>query len=190
MKREYKLKTGNRDLNLSSNQINIIKNKFRLLRDTSDTFKAIYRLSVIGIIDDYTVDYNSKTITATLSKKDDSKYKEKLKNYIGPYTSNEEKMKIPDELLFYEGESIIQKCCGYLINFVYSKIAKKRLEAINAMESAIKTGLNSGNFEEFVNTYFEWFMTTFLFRSSAKSQNVAPSIMVMILNMSCFRQTF
>jgi len=154
LKKVYKKKTGY-EFNFSTDQKIIINNKYKFLRDTSDTFKAIYRLSVIGIIDDYTVDYKSKTIMATLSKKDDSQYIENLMKYIGRYTSIEEKMKIPEEILTFKGDSIVQKCCGYLIHFVYSKIAKKRIEAINAMESAIKTGLNYGNFEEFVNTYFD-----------------------------------
>jgi ATP-dependent DNA helicase RecQ len=53
------------------------------------------------------------------------------------------------------GETIIQKCLAVLVDFVYDKIAKKRLESINVMEQAIRTGINGGNFEEFINTYFD-----------------------------------
>ena len=38
---------------------------------------------------------------------------------------------------------------------MYSKIAKKRKEAIDLMEFAINTGINNGDFEEYINTYFD-----------------------------------
>ena len=125
------------------------------IRNEQDTFKAVYRLSVIGIIDEYEIDYNSKNIIATIIKKPDTYYVESLQNYIGRYVSAEEKSCVPEQILASKGNTIIQKCCGFLANFVYSKIAAKRLEAINVMESAIVSGLNNGNFEEFVNTYFD-----------------------------------
>lgn len=151
---EYWKKTnGNFDFNTS--QIERISSWFYQVRDQSDTFKAIYRLSVIGVVDDYEVDYRTKSITATISKKKDEDYINLLKNYVGRYVSTEEKNKVPGQIDAFRGESIIQKCCGYLADFVYTKIAAKRLEAINVMESAIQSGLNDGNFEEFVNTYFD-----------------------------------
>mgnify|MGYP004069996397 CR=1 FL=1 len=67
---------------------------------------------------------------------------------------------VTDEIRDFRGDTIIQKCCGYLVEFVYSKIAAKRLEAINVMEAAIQNGLDGGDFEGFVNTYFDSKFTT------------------------------
>lgn len=39
-----------------------LKKRFLQIRNEEDTYKAIYRLSVIGIIDDYTVNYHAKWI--------------------------------------------------------------------------------------------------------------------------------
>ena len=151
---EYWKKTkGNFDFNKS--QVERISSLFFQIRDQSDTFKAIYRLSVIGIVDDYEVDYRTKTITATISKKQDENHISFLKKYVGRYVSTEEKNKVPDQIDEFRGDTTIQKCCGFLADFVYSKIAAKRFEAINVMESAIQSGLNDGDFEEFVNTYFD-----------------------------------
>ncbi|MBL0079875.1 MAG: hypothetical protein IPP53_12450 [Bacteroidetes bacterium] len=44
-------------------------NLFTKNQNEEDTYKAIYRLSIIGVVDDYTVDYNSKTISPHISKK-------------------------------------------------------------------------------------------------------------------------
>lgn len=151
----------NQNYNFSENQIEQISRWFYQIRDEQDTYKAIYRLSVIGIIDEYEVDYNSKNIIATISKRPDDFYTkndpktDNIVSYMGKYVSAEEKSRLPEQILASQGNTVIQKCCGFLANFVYSKIAAKRLEAINVMESAILSGLNNGNFEEFVNTYFD-----------------------------------
>jgi len=154
LKSAYKKKTM-KNLTIDNNFQKFIKDNYLKIRNEQDTFKAVYRLSVIGIIDEYEIDYNSKNIIATIIKKPDTYYVESLQNYIGRYVSAEEKSCVPEQILASKGNTIIQKCCGFLANFVYSKIAAKRLEAINVMESAIVSGLNNGNFEEFVNTYFD-----------------------------------
>jgi|APSaa5957512535_1039671.scaffolds.fasta_scaffold09228_2 superfamily II DNA helicase RecQ len=151
---EYWKKTNN-NFEFSDTQIVHISKLFPQIRDQSDTFKAIYRLSVIGVVDDYEVDYRTKTITATISKKKDEDHINFLKKYVGRYVSTEEKNKVPNQINEFRGDTAIQKCCGFLADFVYSKIAAKRFEAINVMESAIQSGLNNGDFEEFVNTYFD-----------------------------------
>ncbi len=145
----------NQNYNFSETQINQLSIWFYQIRDEQDTYKAIYRLSVIGLVDEYEVDYNSKNIIATIVKKSDSSCIESLTNYIGRYVSAEQKLRVHEQILASQGNTVIQKCSGFLANFVYSKIAAKRLEAINVMESAIQSGLNNGNFEEFVNTYFD-----------------------------------
>ena len=45
-----------------------IQKLFMRIRNEEDTYKAIYRLSIIGVIDDYTVDYNSKPLRQQLPK--------------------------------------------------------------------------------------------------------------------------
>ena len=147
-------RAANQNINFSQNQIDQISNWFFQIRDEQDTFKAIYRLSVVGIIDEYEVDYRSKSIIATIIKKPDDSYVKSLTNYIGRYVSKEEKLRKPGEILASQGNTIIQKCCGFLAEFVYSKIAAKRLDAIDSMEHAIKTG-NNDDFEKYVNLYFD-----------------------------------
>jgi len=160
LQRAFKKKTK-KDLAIDTNLQKFIKDNYLKIRNTQDTFKAVYRLSTIGVIDDYEVDYNSNSIKTTISKKPDEFYIKDDKNtkniiyYIGKYVSAEEKSRVPEQIRSSQGNTVIQKCCDFLANFVYSKIAAKRLEAINVMESAIVSGLNNGNFEEFINTYFD-----------------------------------
>jgi len=134
----------------------VLKELFNQIRNDQDTYKAIYRLSVIGLIDDFVIDYNAKSITVIISKKDEQSYVDNLTEYIGRYVSAEEKSRTPDLIKTAEGSSIIQKCCSYLVGFVYEKIAAKRKEAINVMESTIQAGVgNDKLFADLVHSYFD-----------------------------------
>lgn len=129
-----------------------IQSLFEKVRDQSDTFKAIYRLSVIGAIEDYEVDYNSKIITAWIRKLSDDEYIKNLQEYVAKYETPEEAKKVPDIITKRQrGDTILQRCCGYLVEFVYRRIAARRREAITVMESAIL----SPQFQEYVNSYFD-----------------------------------
>lgn len=140
-----------RSQRLSEEQKTKLKRFFYQIRGEQETFRAIYRLSVIGVIDDYKVDYNSKSILATARKKEDSEYLENVVAYIKRYVAPERAKRVQAEILQTKGNSVIQKCCAYLTSFVYETIEKKRKEAIDVMENAIR----SPNFTEHVNHYFD-----------------------------------
>ena len=129
---------------------------FTQIRNEEDTYKAIYRLSIIGVVDDYTVDYNSKTISAQISKKPQGHYTLKLKEYLLQYNSPEKTDEKLERLPFYKGNTEIQKCLGFLIKFVYEETAIQRKTAIDAMEEACIIGLEengSQKFKEFIDLY-------------------------------------
>lgn len=133
-----------------------IESLFTQIRNEEDTYKAIYRLSIIGVVDDYTVDYNSKTITATITKKLQGHYTQKLKEYLLQYNSPEKTDEKLERLPFYKGNTEIQKCLGFLIKFVYEETAIQRKAAIDAMEEACIIGLEdngSHKFKEFIDLY-------------------------------------
>ena len=64
-------------------------------RDKNDTEKAIYRLSILGIVRDYTVDYNANSFTLTLERRSKEEIVESIRRYMRLYYSEvrtEEKM--------------------------------------------------------------------------------------------------
>ena len=125
--------------------------------DKADKEKAIYRLSTLGVVDDYTIDFNAKTFVLEVTKKADDTYKEYLRNYIKTYYSDVKANEAIAPVDSYKGETTLQKCLGFLIDFVYREIVKKRFEAINTMKMACYEGLKeNGNqpFKEFVDLYF------------------------------------
>lgn len=131
------------------------KRMLHRIRDDQSTFKAVYRLSLIGAIDDYHVDYKARLIVAAITRHEDNYYQNHLKTYLSKYYAAEKVESIIATLPKRKGKSFLQKCLNALVEFVYQEIAEQRKEAISAMEEACKIGLSSGgeHFEEFVMLY-------------------------------------
>lgn len=126
-------------------------------RVKADTDKAIFRLASIGIVDDYTVDYNKKSYTLIITKKSDDEYKEQLGVFMRKYYSAnrvETELKKVDD---FKGDTILQKCLTFLTKFVYEEIEAKRLRSIEDMILACNEGLKENGNEElkdFIYLYF------------------------------------
>jgi len=74
-------------LNHLDEEIERIKKLYYSPRNKADTDKAVFRLLSIGIIDDYTVDYNSNCYKIQILKKTDDEYIERLKVFMRKYYS-------------------------------------------------------------------------------------------------------
>jgi len=126
-------------------------------RKKPDTDKAIFRLSSIGIIDDYTVDYNAKCYKIRTLKKTDYEYKEQLAIFMRKYYSaNRVKTEI-EKVDKAKGDTILQKCLSFLTDFVYKEIEAKRLRSIEDMILACEIGMQENGNEElkdFIHLYF------------------------------------
>jgi len=156
LEKQFEKANNRKTISIPENIKLTIENLFTQIRNEEDTYKAIYRLSVIGVVDDYTVDYNSKTISAHITKKPNGHYTQKLKEYLLQYNSPEKTDEKLERLPFYKGNSEIQKCLGFLIKFVYEETAIQRKAAIDAMEEACIIGLEengSQKFKEFIDLY-------------------------------------
>jgi hypothetical protein len=125
-------------------------------RQKHDTDKAIYRLFLIGVIDDYTIDYAGHFYTVIFSKKLDELYKEYLKHYIDKFYPPKRVAEILNQIDERKGETEIQRILNYLIEFLYEEIAKKRRESILVMKELCRIGLKEGNIamKTFIHLYF------------------------------------
>ena len=156
LEKQFEKANDRQAISIPENLKPTIGNLFTQIKNEEDTYKAIYRLSIIGVVDDYTVDYNSKTISAHITKKPNGHYIQKLKEYLLQYNSPEKTDEKLERLKFYKGNTEIQKCLGFLIKFVYEETAIQRRAAIDAMEEACIIGLEengSQKFKEFIDLY-------------------------------------
>ncbi len=128
-------------------------------RDKVDTEKAIYRLSTIGIVDDYTVNFSSNTFTLFGKKKLDKAYEENLKTYLLKYYSEKTTNIRLGSLNDISEPTSIRKSLNFLVNFVYDNIRSKRLQAIKDMKSACKQSIEKGIdgsvwLKDYIDLYF------------------------------------
>lgn len=104
--------------------------------------KALYRMSCIGIVDDFTQDYNKKRFRVVTKRKLDGEYYDGLEQFLMRYYSEirakEERQKVPE----YKGDNEIHKCLGYLTGFIYEKIEVKRKRAIDDIRSFCVLGID------------------------------------------------
>ncbi len=112
-----------------------------LLSET-DLSKAIYRMCCINLIDDFTQNHNERTFRVVIERKSDGAYYEGLKNFFMRYYLEARASKLLEDVPKYKGQNEIEKCLGYLTEFIYSKIAVKRKRAIDDMRLFCIQGLD------------------------------------------------
>lgn len=108
----------------------------------ADIAKAIYRMCVIGLIDDFTQDYVTKTFRILSTRKKDGMYYERLKEFLMRYYSEERAENEVEKATMRKGGNEIHKCLGYLTEFIYDKVASKRRRAIDDMRNFCLVGID------------------------------------------------
>jgi len=155
--KNVKEKLNNIEIEADENDLETLKQLYYSPRKKPDTDKAIFRLSSIGIIDDYTVDYNKNCYKLRILKKTDDEYIEHLKVFMRKYYSANRVESEIENVFTAKGDNILQKCLSFLTDFVYKEIEAKRLRSIEDMILACEIGMqNNGNEElkDFIHLYF------------------------------------
>jgi len=150
--------------------------------------KALYRLRLLGLVQDYTLDYKAKHFEVTAAAQTDQQLIANLQHYIGRYKVREVVDKIPDAVNQEPGATILGKCCSYLLRFVYEEIEKKRRAAIRTMvEVARKAAeLESGEEQDaFVRNELRSYLEKSPFTDAllALAQRIEPSEWLRVLNL-------
>lgn len=147
----------NIEIDTDESNLEALKQLYYSPRKKPDTDKAIFRLSSIGIIDDYTVDYNKNCYKIRILKKTDDEYIEHLKVFMRKYYSSNRVESEIKNVYTAKGNSILQKCLSFLTDFVYKEIEAKRLRSIEDMILACEIGMQENGNEElkdFIHLYF------------------------------------
>ena len=107
--------------------------------------KAIYRMCIIGLIDDFTEDYAQKTFRITTVCQDESHYYDYLSQYYRKYYSEDRVDIMIDEVKqMAVKEGVIMACLKHLTSFIYRSIADKRARGILDMEQFCNMAINPG----------------------------------------------
>lgn len=134
-----------------------LRRNYSRIREEQDTYKAVHRLCLLGVVEDYTIDYGARTLTLLLAPRpaSDQHYLDRLEEYFRRYTTATNARQLCEQTRLREkGESLLEKCLGQILDFTYSEIAAKRRQAILEMEGACRNGLKGEDLSEFFDLYF------------------------------------
>lgn len=143
--------------------------------------KAIYRMCCVGIIDDYTRDYTTQQFRIVTKRRSDEEYFNQLKTFLMRYYTEERADLEMRNAFNYKGQNAMQKCLGYITEFVYSKIATKRERAIRDMETFCEQAVNSPDNwletnEELKDFIYYYFNSKFAREDYVTEENVPYSL--------------
>ena len=106
--------------------------------------KAIYRMCIIGLIDDFTEDYAKKTFRITTICQDESLYYDYLGQYYRKYYSEDRvDIMINEVKQMAVNDGVIMACLKHLTSFIYRSIADKRARGILDMEQFCNKAISS-----------------------------------------------
>lgn len=114
---------------------------FETVRDQEDTLRAVHRMSLVGMVDDFILLYREDLIRAEIHKRREQDYIEKLQQYLGQYLSPEDSSQVPEEVLGKDEPTPVRRCLSRLVDFVYDRIKRKRRVAIDNMQRALDDGV-------------------------------------------------
>lgn len=141
------------------NQLKVIH--YSDIQDKTKKEKAIYRLSLLNVVSDYTVDYVGNNFEVSFQKKTDESVFDGLHNYIfkyEPITKDELREKV-NEL---KDSNLTARCLRYLIYWIYDNIAYERRQALKGIADLCRDYKNSEDFKRKIIAYFEVNEVTFL----------------------------
>lgn len=121
-----------------------LKENYTKIRNSSDTQRAVYRLNISGIIDDYVIDYVGGLIEVRFRAKSDKEYRDNFKNYLRRYLGIETTKEWLSNIDLIEDESMLKKVLYVLIQFIDSEISDKRKRSIDYMKELCEVFLSEG----------------------------------------------
>jgi len=114
------------------------KSAFWKIRNSLDTQKAIYRLTILGVVDDYTIDYAKDMAILYFSAKQPGTYIENYKAYLKKYVGEETLSKRIQQLTQINEATELRKCLYNLVVFFEETITEKRFAAAKYMNDIIE----------------------------------------------------
>ena len=106
--------------------------------------KAIYRMCIIGLIDDFTEDYRNEEFRIVTIRQEESQYYDYLRQYYRKYYSEDRvDVMINEVKQMAANDGVIMACLKHLTSFIYRSIADKRARGILDMEQFCNMAISS-----------------------------------------------
>lgn len=136
--------------------------------DHTKVEKALYRLSILGVVSDYTLDHNARQFEVEVVPRSDEFVKSALLDYFERYKTPEYRSFASQRIELSKGQTVLEKCIRIMLEFVYEEIEKKRRQAILNMAEAVETSSDGESFRNQLMVYLEESKFTQLLMEMAK----------------------
>ena len=136
LKTNYK-RTHGKAITFSTQQTDDLKELFKQVRQEQDTFKIIYRLSILGVVKDYTIDYGAKSINAICQNQTAEDIYQNLYTHFKRYYPENYVTSLMQNARNGGQRTALRNCINTLIDFTYDNVFSKRETALNNMADTI-----------------------------------------------------
>ncbi len=119
--------------------------------------KAIYRLSLLGVIADWTTDFVTHFEVEFVSL-DEKHIIKSVSNYIAKYEPDTD---VKQEIEKYNG-NYLEKSISYLLNWIFENIVYNRKQALKTLSDWCTEFKDSESFKRRIDSYFKITETTFV----------------------------
>ncbi len=120
--------------------------------------RIVYRLTLLGIVTDYTVNYSlpewlqHQLTTAPLS---DDEVRKKLLRYVGRYRKTDALPEFAAKFDVAPGDAFIERAIHVLCDFVYDEIESQRREAMWNIRDMLRTAQDGEHLRQLLGRYFD-----------------------------------
>ena len=129
--------------------------------------KAIYRLSLLGIISDWTTDFVNH-FEVQFKTLNESSIIKSTSNYITKYEPHTD---VKTEILKVEKTTILEKSVWYLLNWTFENIAYSRKQSLKTLSDWCNQFEDSESFKRRIDNYFVFSDTTFVLQDIGENPN-------------------
>lgn len=136
------------------------------LRINSDVLqKAIYRLSLLGIVSDWTTNFINH-FEVQFNSLNENHIIKSVSDYITKYEPNTD---VKKELQKVQQETVLEKAVWYILNWTFENIAYSRKQSLKTLSDWCSEFEDSESFKQRIDSYFIFSETTFVLQHIAEN---------------------
>ena len=130
-------------------------------QDRESREKSIYRLAILGIVEDYTVQWmdwgllQKGWFSVELSDGGADNVRGSLSNYLRRYKFQDYVDEKLDQVCGKGLSEVLEQAVGVLVDFIYEEVVKKRKQAIHNMAELCRDYRNSDDFRDEILNYLQ-----------------------------------
>lgn len=117
--------------------------------------RSLYRLCILGVVDDYTVDWGRRVFEVTLGRWTAESVGDRLRGYLGKYKFREcvDSLVGPVEAAMPDG--VVETAVRTLVDFVYDEVVEKRKQSVRTMAEMCREFRDGEGFRAEILAYLQ-----------------------------------